>query len=169
MPASYHLLDSSRITRIDAIVFEAELVPYGPRDDWPAEPVIRAVALRSDQTLEQLHEALRLAFGWPEPHLYSFWISERWWDDDAMQYQSPHAFEPETAQFGTAGLWSARRSISDIQPTKGMSLTYVFDFGDEWRLSITITDSWAAGDAAYPQLVDASGTPPPQYQVIEDP
>jgi hypothetical protein len=144
--------------RIDAIVFQTELVPYAPRDGWPADPVIRAVAVREDQTLEQLHEALRLAFGWPEPHLYAFWVSERWWDGDASQYRSPHAFEGEVAD-----MWTARTSISDIHPKLGMALTYVFDFGDEWRLAIKITDSWPAEGGVYPQLVEASGTPPTQY------
>lgn len=31
------------------------------------EPVVRTVAVREDQTLEQVHEALRLAFGWADP------------------------------------------------------------------------------------------------------
>lgn len=38
-------------------------------------PVVRTIAVREDQTLEQLHEALRLTFGWGDPHLYSFWLS----------------------------------------------------------------------------------------------
>jgi hypothetical protein len=30
---------------------------------------MRTVTMREDQTLEQLHEALRLSFGWADPHM----------------------------------------------------------------------------------------------------
>jgi len=46
---------------MDVFAFEAVLVPSASRDDWPAERVTRTVALRGDRTLEQPHEALRLA------------------------------------------------------------------------------------------------------------
>ncbi len=49
---------------MDALAFQAVLVPYAPSVDWPVEPVVRTIAIREDQTLEQLHEALRIAFGW---------------------------------------------------------------------------------------------------------
>jgi hypothetical protein len=52
--------------------FQAELVPYAPHADWSEQPVVRTIAMREDQTLEQLHEALRLAFGWADPHMYAF-------------------------------------------------------------------------------------------------
>jgi hypothetical protein len=47
---------------MEAFAFQAVLV--APFVNWPAEPVLRTIAVREDQTLEQLHEALRIAFGW---------------------------------------------------------------------------------------------------------
>lgn len=38
--------------------------------------------MREDQTLEQLHEALRLAFGWADPRMYAFWLSGEWRDHE---------------------------------------------------------------------------------------
>ena len=49
------------------------------------EPVVRTIAIREDQTLEQLHEALRLAFGWADPHLYSFWFGGPNRDSEATE------------------------------------------------------------------------------------
>jgi hypothetical protein len=44
-----------------------------------------------------------------------------------------------------------------------------FDYGDEWRLLLLdITDDWPAGDESYPMLVEAEGTPPPQYQPLDE-
>ena len=53
---------------MDAFAFEITLLPF--RDLGPDELVLRTIALRGDQTLEQLHEAMRLTFGWADPHLY---------------------------------------------------------------------------------------------------
>jgi hypothetical protein len=55
-----------------AFAFQAVLVPYSPLTGKPESAVVRTIAMREDQTLEQLHEALRLTFGWADPHLYSF-------------------------------------------------------------------------------------------------
>jgi hypothetical protein len=59
---------------VEAFAVEALLVPYAPRPDWPDRmdgPVVRTIALREDQTLEHLHETLRLTFGWAEEHVCS--------------------------------------------------------------------------------------------------
>jgi len=37
---------------MDALAFQAVLVPYAPSVDWPAKPVVRTIAVREDQTLE---------------------------------------------------------------------------------------------------------------------
>jgi Plasmid pRiA4b ORF-3-like protein len=52
------------------MAFEATLEDGSPLiPEWVGR-VSRTIAIREDQTLEQLHEALRLAFGWADPHLY---------------------------------------------------------------------------------------------------
>ena len=56
-----------------ALAIEAVLGgPPAFREDPFDGPVVRTIAVREDQTLEQLHEALRLAFGWDDPHLYAY-------------------------------------------------------------------------------------------------
>jgi Plasmid pRiA4b ORF-3-like protein len=130
-----------------AYAFQAVLV-----DDLD-QPIVRTIAVREDQTLEQLHEALRLAFGWAEPHLYSFWIGQRFWDENAPEYTAP--FELDEAGKGKR---SARTPIAELGLRRGRYLAYVFDFGDEWRLLLRVEDVWEAGDDCYPMLVDAHGT-----------
>jgi hypothetical protein len=127
------------------------------------EPVVRAIAIRADQTLEQLHEALRLAFGWADPHLYSFWLEGTHWDNEAPEYTAP--FEAEGMDKDKL---SARTPISELGLKKGSKLAYVFDFGDEWRLDLEVVDSWAAEEASYPLLVEAVGMPPPQYPPLDE-
>jgi len=133
------------------------LVPFSPLTGKPGSPVIRTIAIREDQTLDQLHEALRIAFGWGDPHLYSFWISGKFWDDTG-EYTSPvdkdEALEPKD---------TADVPIGKLGLRKGRSIAYVFDFGDEWRVLLKVVDRWEAGDESYPMLGKAGGEPPPQY------
>src|SRR5947207_9349811 len=92
-----------------------------------AAPVVRTIALRDDQTLEQLHEALRLAFGWADPHLYAFWLDGEFWSQAAeTAYYAPSELEE--------GQRSARTPLTELELRKGKSIAYLFDFGDEWRL-----------------------------------
>ena len=51
---------------------------------------------------------------------------------------------------------------------KGSKLAYLFDYGDEWRLLLTVVDTWPAADHPYPMLVDAEGIPPPQYLDLDE-
>jgi hypothetical protein len=39
----------------------------------------------------------------------------------------------------------------------------VFDFGDEWRLLLKVVDRWETHEESCSMLVEATGTPPPQY------
>lgn len=124
-------------------------------------PVVRTIAIREDQTLEQLHEALRLAFGWWEAHLYAFWSDGKFWSDaPGVRYPAPFELDE--------GEQSARTPLSDLRLRRGAKLAYVFDFGDEWRLLLKVTDSWEAEDECYPMLVEAEGAPPPQYEPNDD-
>jgi Plasmid pRiA4b ORF-3-like protein len=97
--------------------FQCVLVPYTPLVAEPAEPVLRTIAVREDQTLEQLHEAIRIAFGLADPHMYAFWMSGKWW-------------------IGTAR--ATRRRSSWIRTT-GKTVAYLFDYGDEWRLLLKMS------------------------------
>jgi len=146
---------------VQALAFQAVLVPYSPLAPKPAGLVLRTIAVREDQTLEQLHEALRLAFGWGDTHLYAFWLDGTWWsqDRDAGYWA---AFELDEGQR------SARVPVGELGMRKGKKIAYVFDFGDEWRLLLRLADRWEAGDESYPMLVEAEGAPPPQYPELDE-
>lgn len=151
------------ISAMEAFAFQAVLVPYAPFVDWPAEPVVRTIAVREDQTLEQLHEAMRIAFGWADAHMYSFWMSGKWWDSESVRYQTPFELDPDDEDTR-----SGRVAVANLSLRKGKTIAYLFDFGDEWRVLLKVVDRWEADDETYPQIVEASGTPPPQYAPLDD-
>jgi Plasmid pRiA4b ORF-3-like protein len=145
-----------------ALAFEAVLAAPPPSATGArVDTVSRTIAVRQDQTLEQLHEALRLAFGWADPHLYAFWADGTFWSDDQNAgYWAPDELEEDQR--------SARVPVGELDIRKGRRLAYVFDFGDEWQVLLRVVDSWYAEDEAYPMLVEAQGVPPPQYGPFED-
>ncbi len=148
---------------MQVFAFQVVLVPYAPNVEWPAGPVMRTIAVREDQTLEQLHEALRLAFGWADPHMYAFWMSGRWWDGESVRYQTPYELDPDDDR-----VRSGRTALNELGLRTGKSLAYLFDFGDEWRLLLKVVDCWEAGEDTYPMLIGAEGVPPPQYAPLEE-
>jgi hypothetical protein len=136
-----------------AYVFRAELI------DHPG--VVRTIALSDNLTLEVLHELLRTGFGWTDPHLYSFWLSGRFWDGHETEYTAP--FEVEET-----GAKSARTPIGDLGLEEGQTIAYLFDYGDEWRVEIVVTEIRPAGEEPYPQILQSEGEAPPQYAPYED-
>ena len=146
---------------MQVFAFQAVLVPYGPDVAWPTEPVLRTIAVREDQTLEQLHEALRLAFAWADPHMYAFWMSGRWWDAEGARYQTPDEACPDDD-----GIRSGRTALSELGLRKGKALAYLFDFGDEWRVLLKVVDRWEAGEETYPMLIESEGVP--QYAPLDE-
>jgi len=70
-------------------------------------------------TLDRLHEAIQIAFGWTDSHL--------------------HVFEIDGQEYGPDGDWADTRPetirLSSLVEV-GERLRYVYDFGDNWRHTI---------------------------------
>ena len=136
-----------------AYVFRAELA---------AQPaVVRTVALAEGQTLDDLHELLRAEFGWDDPHLYSFWLSGRFWDGPETEFTAPYGLEESAAR-------SAQTAIATLGLEQGQQIAYLFDYGDTWEVQITVVDIRAADGESYPQVLERHGKAPPQYEPYEE-
>jgi len=130
----------------DAYVFDARLVDH--------RGVGARLALAPNDTLDSLHGLLREAFGWDDPHLYSFFLDGEFWADPASEYTSPDEIEE--------GQRSAVVALEELGLEPGQEIAYVFDFGDQWRVLLTVADL-ASVDEALPCIVERRGDPPPQY------
>jgi hypothetical protein len=117
--------------------------------------VSRAIEVREDQTLADLHEGLREAFGWSDDHLYSFWLDGRFWGSRSTEYTAPVEPDEDVA--------TADVVISQLGLKSGAEIAYVFDFGDNWRVSLRLAGRADDEGARYPRVVAAEGDPPPQY------
>ncbi len=137
----------------NAYVFEAELL------DAPG--VGCRLALRGSHTLEELHGLLRRAFAWHDDHLYSFWLDGEFWGDREREYTAPFDFEESDAK-------SAATPLDRLGLEVGQRIAYVFDFGDEWRVLLTVADPKLAEGETLPGIVESRGKPPPQYLPVDD-
>lgn len=134
----------------------------------------RRIAIRSDQTLDDLHAAIFDAFERFDEHLYSFYLAPpgakgRAALRDAEEYASPLMAEGPTG-FGDDEVWDASlTTVGSLGLTKGRELLYLFDFGDEWWHQMTVEQTDGdPGRGKYPRMVERHGDSPPQYPDLED-
>jgi hypothetical protein len=138
-------------------VFRAKLIGH--------TGVKRRVAVRSDGTLVDLHAVLQEAFGWDDGHLYAFWLDGRHWSLDAVEYTAP---EQARTQNPRGSLWelpetrSAGERLDALGLVPGQTIAYAFDFGDDWRVELTVADIAADDGGSYPTVLESIGQAPPQ-------
>ena len=127
--------------------------------------VSRAIQIRGDQTLEDLHGAIFDAFGREDEHMYEFQIGGKGpMDAKARRYVLPGAFEnhiPGHRRPAGSVSWT---TIDSLGLKVGEAFAYWFDFGDDWWHQInvvTIEDETPRGK--YPKLAKRVGKSPPQY------
>lgn len=128
----------------------------------------RRIAMRGDQTLDSLHEAIFEAFDRDEEHLYTFYFPkpesrgrDRW--HDAREYAHPYILEDNP--FGDRDLHNAAETrLDELKLEKGQKLDYLFDFGDSWWHEITVEKTDGEVETGlYPRIVEKRGESPPQY------
>ena len=129
------------------LIFDAELLN--------ASGVSARLAVGSEQHLTALHDAIQEAFGWHDDHLYSFWLDNTFWGDEEAEITSPVERDE--------GARSADLPISELGLRPGQQLAYVFDFGDDWRVRLTLRGDEPGDAGRYPRVLQRTGQPPPQY------
>ena len=117
---------------------------------WQADLTVEA-----GHTLEDLHLLLQRVLDWDRDHLYAFYLSGRCFD---------HLTEVACPMAGDALPTTDQVTFGHFDPAPGQRFLYLFDFGDEWRFEITVTDRLPTSNlAGEPLCSAASGPPPRQY------
>lgn len=157
MATEYRVLsDELRAPRASA---GSRAITFGARlEGFPG--VSREIAVRSDQTLVDLHGALQDAFAWDDDHLYAFWLDGAFWGSAESEYAVPFELEP--------GQKSAEVALAELGLGAGATIAYLFDFGDEWRVLLTALAIGPVDDQPYPRIVASKGDAPPQYDEPDD-
>jgi hypothetical protein len=135
-----------------ALVFDAELLNV--------RGVRARLAVLERQPLTALHDAIQQAFGWYDDHLYSFWLDGSFFGSDEVELTTP-----DTPDEGGA---TADVPLAELDLHLGQRIGYVFDFGDEWRVRVTVRERVTAEPGDHPIVLELRGTPPPQYAALDD-
>lgn len=143
-----------------AYVFNAKL------DGW--QGVHRTIVVQADQTLADLHDALQAAFDWDNDHLYAFWLDGEFWSREGTEYVHPFGLEFNPFDGWDVPIAKPKRKTAEVRLrrlrlTKGQRLAYIFDFGDEWRVRLTLRQIVADDGRPYPRILESVGEAPPQY------
>lgn len=125
--------------------------------------VSREIAIRGDQTLTTLHQAIFAAFGREEEHMYEFQVKGKGPNDpDGDRYVLAMAMEDSLGEPPAGDV--AKTKIADLNLELDESWGYWFDFGDDWWhhiQTLEITEPKPKGK--YPKVGKKVGKNPPQY------
>lgn len=123
-----------------------------------APAVSRVIAVRAEQTLDDLQRAIQEAFEWDNEHWYAFFMNGDE-ADDRYRYNCPmDAQRPP---------WTRDAVLGEIGLSKGHKFHYYFDYGDSHRFDVEVVEIWPANRvlpwATYPQIIGGQGEAPEQY------
>jgi hypothetical protein len=113
-------------------------------------PIWRRLLVRSDITLDRLHEILQTSFGWFDYHLHAFVA-------DGLEYGAPDVeLDWPVGDERTV-------TLADVAPAKQCRVLYRYDFGDDWEHDVLVEDviEPEAG-AMYPQCIKGKRASPPE-------
>ncbi|MBV9818179.1 MAG: hypothetical protein JOZ07_07505 [Solirubrobacterales bacterium] len=117
------------------------------------------LAVGAHEHLTALHDAIQEAFGWADDHLYSFWLDGDYWGDQEMEFGRPGVSDNECRTTDVP--------LVELNLAVGARIAYVFDYGDEWRVMLTLCDR-RDGSQGMLRVLERRGRPPTQYAPIED-
>ncbi|MBI1918601.1 MAG: hypothetical protein HYS12_28235 [Planctomycetes bacterium] len=132
--------------------------------------VSRAIAMRGDQTLQDLHDALFDAFGREEEHMYEVQFGGKGpMDPQAACYVLPSAFNLSHEEGRPAAGRVDQTTLNSLGLKEGDRFGYWFDFGDDWWHQINveaIEDKLPRGK--YPRVTKKVGKSPLQYADLDE-
>jgi len=116
------------LAEVHELVLRAELVRSRP-------PIWRELRVRSDLTLDLLHEVLQAAFGWTDSHLHRFSLGGDAFSRDAVQFLCPFDVEEGDDEDGVP---ASQVRLDETVQEVGDVLHYCYDYGDNWDLTLTL-------------------------------
>ncbi|CAN5286358.1 plasmid pRiA4b ORF-3 family protein [soil metagenome] len=97
-------------------------------------PIWRRLLIEKNNTFEQLHYAIQIAFGWENGHLHDFRIADKVRIMEIME--DDLGFDPG---FGRMQVLNEEETIlGDHLTTEKQRIQYQYDFGDSWYHTITV-------------------------------
>lgn len=117
-----------------------ERVTYRIRVDLDGSkpPIWRRLDLRSDLTLNVVHEVLQAAFAWEDRHLYRFSLGGDPFDRTSQLFLCP--YDVDSGEVDDNGLPTHDGRLDETLHVPGDALRYCYDYGDSWELTLRLEE-----------------------------
>lgn len=115
-------------------------------------PVWRKLVVPDNFSFDRFHRAIQYAFGWDGYHLYQF--SEKGYDSDWFIGEPSPNDDIEVKDSG-------KIKLSQVFQEKGQKFIYLYDFGDDWKHSLTL-EAITDGKAKFADCIGGKGKCPPE-------
>jgi hypothetical protein len=113
------------------------------------------VALPGSAVLDDLSDLILDAIGFDRDHLYQFTIQRQ--RGGETHYDAPRGMMVEAP-------YTDEARIGDLPLEQGDAMTYLYDFGDNWKFSVVLREVDDSDDApAEPTILSTYGEAPEQY------
>lgn len=126
--------------------------------DGAEPPIWRRLELRSNLSLDHVHQAIQCAFYWVDYHLHRFSIGGHAFDQQAQHFLCRY-----DAEEGDPGIPDAGIELSETIQEPGETLHYLYDYGDSWEVSIELEEVLPlAEEATWARCTDGGRAAPPE-------
>ncbi|MGH3447682.1 MAG: plasmid pRiA4b ORF-3 family protein, partial [Nocardioidaceae bacterium] len=112
--------------------------------DHARPPIWRRLDVRSDLTLDVVHEVLQTAFGWTDTHLHRFALGGSPFDVRSQVFLCPYDVEEEDEDEDGEAASDVR--LDETLQGPGDRLRYVYDYGDAWELTLRLEEVRPSSD-----------------------
>jgi hypothetical protein len=97
-------------------------------------PTWRRLEVHSNLNLAELHDVLQVVFGWTDSHLHGFVAGPEFYHGGGERYLCP--FDEEEENYD--GVPEAQVRLDEVLAEPGDTLSYAYDYGDNWQKLITL-------------------------------
>lgn len=111
----------------------AHVTRYTLRITLDDTDVWRRVDVRSDLTLDVVHEVVQEAMGWTDSHLHQFVAGDSPHDRHSQRFLTPFDVEE-----GDVGVLEREVHLDELLQAPGDALFYAYDFGDGWDHTVRL-------------------------------
>jgi hypothetical protein len=150
--------DLRHARRRDVVVYRVRVHLDG------SDPTIwRRLDLRSNLTLDLLHQVLQVAFDWTDSHLHRFSLGGGAFDDDSQLFLCPYDVDNTDWPDDDDGLPAAGTRLDETLSEPGDVLHYLYDYGDNWELTLRLEEILPAEtDCPAAVVIDGARAAPPE-------
>lgn len=131
--------------------------------------VSRTFEIEGKQTLYDLHINIQHAFDWDNDHMFSFYLSDKLFDQD-NEFSANPLGEHLISSFGKYSKSASDAQLRDLGLSIGLLFWYLFDYGDELVHRVTVEEvrEMTSKDIDLPKMLHQTGNAPSQYGNVEE-